>query len=81
MELDEITRILQITGGSTYVISLPKKWIRELNIEQGTQIKIQRVHLVKPNTKINIFPWNVFANSASIVKEMHRTSYFKTQVK
>ena len=42
MEPDEIIRTLQITGGSTYVISLPKKWIRELNIEQGTQIKIQR---------------------------------------
>ena len=36
MEIE--TRKVQITGGSTYVISLPKKWINKVKIKSGDGI-------------------------------------------
>lgn len=38
----EETRKLQITGGSTYVISLPKKWITENGLQKGSSLAIRR---------------------------------------
>jgi len=38
MEIE--TRKVQITGGSTYVISLPKKWINKVKIKSGDGIGI-----------------------------------------
>jgi len=37
----EETRKLQITGGSTYIISLPKKWVIQNHLEKGSLIRIQ----------------------------------------
>jgi phosphate uptake regulator len=33
-------RKLQITGGSTYIISLPKKWIKKVGLEKGSPLSI-----------------------------------------
>lgn len=39
MENEEIRRI-QITGKSTYIVSLPKKWVSEMGLKAGSQIVI-----------------------------------------
>jgi phosphate uptake regulator len=33
-------RKIQLTGRSTYILSLPKKWIKEMNIEAGDQVTL-----------------------------------------
>jgi phosphate uptake regulator len=38
----EETRKLQITGGSTYVISLPKRWVTQNGLEKGNQLLIRQ---------------------------------------
>ena len=39
---NEETRRLQITGGSTYVISLPKRWITQNGLEKGSALLIRQ---------------------------------------
>ena len=39
---NEETRKIQYTGGSSYIISLPKKWIRDLGLRQGDHMLIVR---------------------------------------
>ena len=36
------TRKLQVTGGSTYVISLPKKWVTQNGLEKGTSLLVRQ---------------------------------------
>lgn len=38
---DEETRKVQFTGGSTYIISLPKKWISSNQLKKGSFIKLR----------------------------------------
>jgi phosphate uptake regulator len=38
----EETRKLQITGGSTYVLSLPKKWVTQNGLDKGSQLLIRQ---------------------------------------
>jgi phosphate uptake regulator len=38
---NEETRKLQITGGSTYVLSLPKKWVTQNGLEKGTPLLVR----------------------------------------
>ena len=38
---DEETRKVQFTGGSTYIISLPKRWIAENQLKKGSFIKLR----------------------------------------
>jgi len=38
---DEQTRKVQFTGGSTYIISLPKRWISQNQIKKGSFIKLR----------------------------------------
>lgn len=40
-KLDEETRKVQFTGGSTYIISLPKRWITQNQIKKGSFIKLR----------------------------------------
>jgi len=40
-ELSEETRKLQLTGGSTYIISLPKRWILQNQLKRGTAIGLR----------------------------------------
>ena len=37
--MEEI-RKLQITGGSTYIISLPKKWVRSMGLQAGKAVRM-----------------------------------------
>lgn len=39
---NEQTRKLQITGGSTYIISLPKNWINQNKLEKGNSLLIRQ---------------------------------------
>ncbi len=40
-QLSEGTRKLQFTGGSTYIISLPKKWIDQNQLTKGSVIRVR----------------------------------------
>jgi phosphate uptake regulator len=40
-KLNEETRKLQFTGGSTYIISLPKRWIDQNQLRKGSLIKLR----------------------------------------
>lgn len=41
LKQDEETRKVQFTGGSTYIISLPKSWIEQNQVKKGSFIKIR----------------------------------------
>ena len=43
-------RNIQISGGSTYVISLPKKWIEKLKLKNGDSMQIVN----NPNNSITL---------------------------
>ncbi len=51
----EETRKVQFTGGSTYIISLPKKWIDQNHIKKGSVIKLREDEggtlLISPTSK------------------------------
>ena len=38
----EEARKIQVTGKSTYIVSLPKKWVEEVKIKRGEQIQLVR---------------------------------------
>ena len=46
------TRKIQLSGGSTYIISLPKDWIEELRIKVGENITIVK----NSNQSLTLFP-------------------------
>jgi phosphate uptake regulator len=48
----EETRKLQYTGGSSYIVSLPKKWIQDLGLKQGDHVVIMR----QSNSVLQIAP-------------------------
>ncbi len=54
-------RNLQISGGSTYVISLPKKWIERLNLKNGDSMKIVN----NPNYSITLLPDTIIQKTSS----------------
>ncbi len=39
---NEETRKIQYTGGSSYIVSLPKKWIQDLRLKQGDLVVVAR---------------------------------------
>ncbi|WP_456367232.1 PhoU domain-containing protein [Thermococcus sp.] len=45
-------RKIQFTGRSSYIISLPKKWVRENNLKQGDAVPL----VINPDGSITIFP-------------------------
>ncbi len=49
---NEETRKLQITGGSTYVISLPKRWITQNGLEKGSSLLVRQ----EENGLLSILP-------------------------
>ena len=56
MEEAEDVRRLQFTGKSTFIVSLPKQWIRDLGLRQGDQVRIVRqassvLHLYPPKAR------------------------------
>jgi phosphate uptake regulator len=40
-KLSEETRKLQFTGGSTYIISLPKRWVDQNQLQKGSTIRVR----------------------------------------
>ena len=36
------TRKLQVTGGSTYIISLPKRWVTQNGLEKGNPLVVRQ---------------------------------------
>lgn len=42
MDEREETRKIQFTGKSSYIVSLPKRWVTDLGLRQGDQIRLQR---------------------------------------
>jgi phosphate uptake regulator len=46
------TRRIQISGGSTYTISLPKKWVDELGVKNGDNMTI----IKNANRSLTLFP-------------------------
>jgi phosphate uptake regulator len=54
---DEETRKIQFTGGSTYIISLPKKWIALNQLKKGSFIRLREeegglLTIVPPSSKV-----------------------------
>jgi phosphate uptake regulator len=41
-ELAEETRKVQLTGKSTYIVSLPKKWVTSMGLKAGSQIVVSK---------------------------------------
>ena len=48
-------RKLQVTGGSTFIVSLPKPWIRDHGLERGTVVGVQPL----PTGELRITPTEV----------------------
>ena len=46
-------RKLQVSGGSTYVVSLPKSWINGLGLKAGDGITLSR----NANASLTLYPW------------------------
>ena len=46
------TRKIQFTGKSSYIVSLPKKWISDLGLKQGDQVRIVR----KGSSTLELYP-------------------------
>jgi len=51
----EETRKLQLTGGATYTISMPKDWITEMNLKKGDALLLNR----QKDGTILIFPRSI----------------------
>lgn len=39
-----ITRRIQVTGGSTYIISLPSKWVKSNNFAKGSELSLDEIN-------------------------------------
>ncbi|MGQ0638587.1 MAG: phosphate signaling complex PhoU family protein [Nitrososphaerota archaeon] len=52
LEDEKEIRKLQLVGGSTYVLSLPKKWVDEMNLQTGDQVSI----IKNTNNSLSLFP-------------------------
>ena len=39
----EELRKLQLTGGSTYIVSLPKEWVKQMGLERGSLVSITKL--------------------------------------
>ena len=48
---DEVRKV-QVTGGSTYIVSLPKSWVTEMKIKPGDSVVIKK----QENSSLQVFP-------------------------
>jgi len=55
LEGEKEVRKLQLVGGSTYVLSLPKKWVDEMHLQTGDQVSI----IKNVNNSLSLFPTGV----------------------
>jgi len=54
MSSNDETRKIQFTGKSTYIVSLPKKWVNDLGLKQGDQVSVGRQGI----SGLRIIPYN-----------------------
>ena len=52
MEEREETRKIQFTGKSSFIVSLPKRWVTDLGLKQGDQIRMVR----KGSSTLELYP-------------------------
>ncbi|MGI0009562.1 MAG: PhoU domain-containing protein [Nitrosopumilaceae archaeon] len=55
-------RKLQLVGGSTYVLSLPKKWVESMHMQIGDQVSI----IKNPNNSLSLFPIGALSSDKAI---------------
>ncbi|HSB57624.1 MAG TPA: phosphate uptake regulator PhoU [Nitrosopumilaceae archaeon] len=55
-------RKLQLVGGSTYVLSLPKKWIDSMQMQTGDQVSI----IKNPNNSLSLFPIDALGSEKAV---------------
>ena len=55
-------RKLQLVGGSTYVLSLPKKWVDSMHIQAGDQVSI----IKNPNNSLSLFPIGALSSDKAV---------------
>ena len=55
-------RKIQYTGRSTYILSLPKKWISEMKLKAGDSVTVIR----EINHSLSIFPTNIRTSSSTL---------------
>ena len=55
-------RKLQLVGGSTYVLSLPKKWIDSMHLQTGDQVSI----IKNPNNSLSLFPIGTLSSDKAL---------------
>lgn len=58
------TRRIQLTGGSTYIISLPSKWIKDNRLEKGSELTIEE-------TNGNLYLTHGSPEKAELVKKIN----------
>lgn len=56
------TRKVQITGGSTYIVSLPKEWVKQKNIESGDPLVLS----VRKDGSIVVSPEREYEKKANV---------------
>ncbi len=71
MSSDEETRKIQFTGKSTYIVSLPKKWINDLGLKQGDQVSVGRQGI----SGLKIIPYNTRRKDESDVATIEIDQY------
>ncbi len=64
--LGAIKRRVQLTGGSTYIISLPKEWAKSVGIKQGTEVTLE----VMPDYTLRIIPPYSGVTTKALRKEL-----------
>ena len=62
MHDEEEVRKLQLVGGSTYVLSLPKKWIDSMHMQTGDQVSI----IKNPNNSLSLFPIGALSSDKAV---------------
>ncbi|MGQ0796148.1 MAG: PhoU domain-containing protein [Nitrosopumilaceae archaeon] len=55
-------RKLQLVGGSTYVLSLPKKWVDSMHMHIGDQVSIVK----NPNNSLSLFPIDTMSSDKAV---------------
>lgn len=60
MDDKEEARRIQFTGNSTFIVSLPKPWVREMGLEKGDQVKVVR----RGSSSLSVYPARARAGSS-----------------
>lgn len=60
MDGREEARRIQFTGNSTFIVSLPKPWVREMGLEKGDQVKVAR----RGSSSLSVYPARARAGSS-----------------